>query len=385
MIRKDRLVGIISFNMHTRRLNFGSALQSFALQQYLSLNGIESIIIDYLPFYMEGINTKYPIFNTHPNKSMNYRIKNWGRDMLRFFDIRRKYNKFEQFFQQHYKTTSKSYTNAELIVSASIEDLPIDTFVCGSDTIWKLSQVKGVNRVFFLDFPATQNCKKVAYAPSMGTAELSSEEKKEMSRCLSSFDALSVRESEYVTILSELSKKTVTCVLDPTLLHDASFYHQYAKHPKTQNYILVYNCEQNDTKMLKEAEKLGKSLKKKVIEISYFSSNRFKFHHRVKVNVGIEEWLGYMMNAELILCNSLHGLCFSVIFKKDFFVFERGKTDCKIPHLVNLLGLSERMIPCDNKVIPNKFNPIHYGDVYARLERQRKVSVDYIRDNIIDI
>lgn len=40
-------VGIFSINIHSLYLNYGAALHSFAFQKYLTLQGINSVIVDY--------------------------------------------------------------------------------------------------------------------------------------------------------------------------------------------------------------------------------------------------------------------------------------------------------------------------------------------------
>ena len=53
-------IGIISINAHTKVLNLASPLHSYAFQQFLEQNGIDSYIIDYKPNYYATFNPKYP-------------------------------------------------------------------------------------------------------------------------------------------------------------------------------------------------------------------------------------------------------------------------------------------------------------------------------------
>ncbi len=48
-------VGIISINKYSKHLNFGAALHSYAFQQYLDKQGIDNVIIDYLPLFHENL------------------------------------------------------------------------------------------------------------------------------------------------------------------------------------------------------------------------------------------------------------------------------------------------------------------------------------------
>ncbi len=137
--------------------------------------------------------------------------------------------------------------------------------------------------------------------------------------------------------------------------------------------------------MVKEATRYGRQHNLKVIEISNYTLNRFVTRHSMRTDAGIEEWLGYFKNAELVCTNSFHGLCFCVLFKKNFFLFERDRNDFRMPDICANLGLSDRLIPCDTREIPKSLRVIDYDDVYKHLSRLRTQSADYIKRNIVDI
>lgn len=51
-------------------LNFGAALHSYAFQQYLDKQGIDNVIIDYLPRFMKTYNMKYPFLSEQPKEKI---------------------------------------------------------------------------------------------------------------------------------------------------------------------------------------------------------------------------------------------------------------------------------------------------------------------------
>ena len=63
-------VGIISINKYSKHLNFGAALHSYAFQQYLDKQGIDNVIIDYLPRFMKTYNMKYPFLSEQPKEKI---------------------------------------------------------------------------------------------------------------------------------------------------------------------------------------------------------------------------------------------------------------------------------------------------------------------------
>ncbi len=53
-------IGLISINMYSKRLNFACPLHTYAFQQFLLGNGIESTVIDYKPVYYNDFDLKHP-------------------------------------------------------------------------------------------------------------------------------------------------------------------------------------------------------------------------------------------------------------------------------------------------------------------------------------
>lgn len=53
-------VGIISINMYSKYLNFACPLHTFAFQQFLLQNGIDSTVINYQPIYFNGFDMENP-------------------------------------------------------------------------------------------------------------------------------------------------------------------------------------------------------------------------------------------------------------------------------------------------------------------------------------
>lgn len=105
-------IGIISINAHTKVLNFASPLHTYAFQQFLLQNGIESTIIDYKPIYFGKFDVRHPLhyYQTHPNQDEAVQeelIAKW----TALYDAREKrYDRFEEFIQKYYIKTDICYT-----------------------------------------------------------------------------------------------------------------------------------------------------------------------------------------------------------------------------------------------------------------------------------
>ena len=139
----------------------------------------------------------------------------------------------------------------------------------------------------------------------------------------------------------------------------------------------------NDQSMVKEAIKYAQEKGKKLIEISNWYINKLYYKHTVKTDLGIEEFLGYFKYADEVICNAFHGLCFSVIFKKEFFLFLRDDRDYRMQNITDALGLSSRLIYWNNRNIQMDLPKINYDEVYSHLNLHRKRSLDFINNNIV--
>ena len=102
---------------------------------------------------------------------------------------------------------------------------------------------------------------------------------------------------------------------------------------------------------------------------------------------GPREFLGYIKNAKIIVTDSFHGTVFSIIFRKNFYVFERfSNTDkicqnSRIYNILNKTNLIDRIIKFDG-YINNHIHEINYNDVYKLLEAERLNSITYLKDSI---
>lgn len=164
---------------------------------------------------------------------------------------------------------------------------------------------------------------------------------------------------------------------------DSNDYDPITAVPKERNYLLVYNCMTNDKQMLLEAAKLAEQLNLEMIEISNYSINKIRFKHKVKTDLGIEEWLGYFKYADYVVCNAFHGCCFSVLFEKQFTLFQRDGSDYRMKSIVDGLGLTDRLIPYYDKRIPQTMSLIDYKNVNMRLSALRNQSFDFIERYIV--
>ena len=361
-------VGIISINKYSKHLNFGAALHSYAFQQYLDKQGIDNVIIDYLPRFMKTYNMKYPFLSEQPKE----KVKRFFFWLGYFFPNLTRYKKFMNFFDEHYRMTKCQYD--EKLLGKALFDF--DTIVCESDVIWSPHSTQGFDNGFFCNLPSLQGKNKISYAACIGYTNFSEKRQNRFRQLLKNFDSISVREIQGTEFTQQFTDQPVYNVLDPTLLLDAEDYAKIAVKPKESGYLLVYNCLKNNQKMLKDAKRIAAEKGLQVIEISVFYTNIFK--NKVKLSIGIEEFLGYFQYADCVLTNAFHGVCFSIINKKSFYTYARGTKDSRVTSILHLLHLDDKFI--DNEETLGAFEEIDYDQVYTYLQEEREKSGKFLMD-----
>ena len=338
-------VGIISINAHTKVLNFASPLHSYAFQQFLQMNGIESVIIDYKPNYYGQFNPRHPYFyyRKHPVKNKK-KQKAIEHKWLKLFLARQKrFDKSQHFIDRYYVTTDKCYNHKLL----DTEDLGLDCYICATDVIWKCNKNAGFDRGFFLACDSMKGKYKIAYAASRGpVVELDKEKQQLFLEYISEFQHISVREESLGNYIESISDIKVTHVLDPVLLHEKEFYEPIIKRPgRKKGYVLLYVVMESAIPLIELAVAFAEKNGLEVIELSENMADAkipAGTHHKVVYDIGIEEWLGYMDEAEYIFTNSFHATCFSILFHKQFFVGKRNGD--KILSVMEMFGLSGRKV-----------------------------------------
>lgn len=281
----------------------------------------------------------------------------------------------DYFNESHFKKFSDKYIKStELYSDSSLPELnrATNTFIVGSDQVWR-TNLQGVNKwAYYLNF-ADAKAKKIACAASFGLNEfLGGLDDEVMARFwLKHFDAVSVREHEAQTLCADRWGIDSSVVVDPVFYIDRSHYDAMADTaaPKTpKEYILAYflGKSDNDAKVISEySRKTGLP----VVEL--------------KVNeTTTEEWLYYIKHAKLILTNSFHGVCFSVIFNREFVcVAERDKAYPRFTTVLGKLGLMERARPSSEfeQCADIENIPIDYAAVAEKLDKERQYALDWLK------
>ncbi len=299
--------------------NFGSVFQAYALCAYLKSRGFsDTELIDYRP----------PYFKTRS-------LRAFAGKMLNLKSFCRRKRKFEAFIEKNIPLTAKSFTSHEQLKNHSFG---ADAYIAGGDQLWNVYHACGKDDAYKLTF--TEG-KKISYATSMGQTDFSDEELTELAEKLKAFSAVSVREASSVAMLSEKGIAAMQCV-DPVYLLSADEYEKFLKPVKQPKYMLVYLVTPSPL-LEKTIKLLSEKYGLKVILCSGFSK-KCTCDEFLK-DLGPDEILSYIKNAEIVLSSSFHATSFSMIFKKQFFtILPDEHTNERIVDILRIRGLSDRII-----------------------------------------
>ena len=88
-------------------------------------------------------------------------------------------------------------------------------------------------------------------------------------------------------------------------------------------------------------------------------------------------FLGYFLNASLIVTNSFHGTAFSILLGKQFLTFLPRYGVERITSLLTMTGLSGRVITPDSD--PGAIPDTDFTYAASRIEEMRTASVNFLQ------
>jgi hypothetical protein len=340
-------IGIISYNIFCNFTNYGSALQSFALNEAIKNisnkvlnNQIEPVLIPYCPKVHEDSDPLNPFKNMWDKSEKDK--QNIDRLMPA---IKTNYNKYLSFFAKHFINTKQpKFTKKNF---DDIKEENINGFICGADTIFCTKEF-GFDDIYFANHPLMQNFFTCSYSASFGASEVDEPFLNQLKTYLPNFKALGIREPELVDFIKSQVSIPVERVLDPTLLLPVENYRQIrdtSTISAKDKYLLLYSRRYND-EMEKIAEELAQKNNWKIIEISLRTENTG--NHIMRYDAGVEEFLSLVSNASFVITNSYHGMIFATKFHVPFYVFSREQCDLKILDLLETMGLKNRLLTSGN-------------------------------------
>lgn len=330
-------IGIVTF--WYSQDNYGQLLQCYALNKYLSTLGYDVRHIKVLPGvrknFIKRLKSVARLILT-PSRIKKY---------IEYKNMMKKNNcvnslhsrNFNRFFDQYIPAT-QVFSETELFSNPPY----FNVYVVGSDQVWS-----SLSPLFFLKF-SPEGTKKIAYAASMGGFKPKGKQLETLRDFVADYDFVSLRETQALDFFNQNDVCEVESAPDPTLLLSMKDYKKISKSSKQQRpYILLYLL---GNKLQFDISKIFEYAEKKDFDVVYVASQG-RFDEYEKMYPSIEEWLGLIEGAELVVTNSFHGTVFSMIYQKKFVTLlltgTFSKMNDRITDMLAKYGLENRIF-CEN-------------------------------------
>ena len=360
-------IGILTFH---RATNYGAILQAYGLVEFLRSQGHDVQIVDYRP---AGMGVLYSPINV---PTLYRKLKRIALNVYMLPSLPRRKKKRDMFW---------NYTENTLPLSrpvSGIETLPnYDAYVVGSDQVWSTKFTGGLDKLYWGQFDK-RTAKLISYAGSAAEDMEGSFYKTDNVRLLESFNSISVREDELKHFLqSKLTDKSITKVLDPTLLAGRDVFNELVKDEKIpgRSYVLIYQviCEK-DREIQGYAAMIANSLKCDIYEIKN-SLLHITQNGQTKVIPGFinpSQFVSLFKHASYIITTSFHGTAFSLLFNKPFSVVSiKPEVDSRAKDILQQIGIEERLVTLPQ----SEYNvDIKWEVVNSRLEQLRIPSKEFL-------
>ncbi len=334
-------------------VNYGSALTNYALYNVLKDFGFSVLIITQ-PISSEIKPSKWHNFATIPWKS---------------YEVASSYET-----QENMRCLNNS----------------CKVFLLGSDQLFNYEIYRRIDGFIKMDWVDDAH-DKLCYATSFGVDKIlgPSDEQEKMKQSLSRFKAISIREESGVKLLKEKFSLEGIQLIDPVFLCNPKHFYDISEKFSIQcGYVFAYILDPTVEKA-ETVKCLAEHGSKKCIAIAdrWMSEELINncWHMETIVGQKNEEWLAYIRNSDYVVTDSFHGMCFAIIFHKQFVVInnkKRGST--RFESLLKTLELSDRlyddiaMLKTDIISMP----VIDYNRVDVILAKEIKKGQNWLKENL---
>lgn len=356
-------------------VNYGTALQAYALYRVIEKLGYKVDLIDYR---RSGLRTKTmftykDFFGECLQKCKSFFKRLETPHGKRFVDEEAK-EKFEYFYEDKFSYTASMKSKTELYGLNYL----YDAFVCGSDQIWG---PEWLDEVFFLNF--VKNSKKIAYAPSIGVSRCDDKYVNTFYRnVLKDYVYLSCREEDGCRWLSSILGKEIQHVLDPVLLLSTNEWSELAGNSlvKRNKYMVCLFLAYNRN-FMDYAQQLAEE---KGLELITFYCTQTEEQGPGNIEgIGPTEYLQIIRDANYICTDSFHCMVFASIFSVPYTVFKKNRDfdksskNSRIYSFLKMFNQEYRLYNSKSydKQKACKFNAVEFSD---RLSQLRKKSLEYL-------
>lgn len=384
----DKKIGVVScYFQH----NYGSMLQAYATQLVLDKLNYDNETIDITGFSREIRQAKAKYF-IKASLTSNILIYKFGRakSMLMkklkkseySLSSKQRDQRFDAFAETYFRM-SKQYSSKDELKKNCTDKY--SAIIVGSDQLWLPANIAA--DYYTLGFvPDTVNT--IAYATSFGQSSLPPDSSKKAAAFLKKIRHISIREEAGQLLVKKLSGRNVPVVCDPTLLFTGEEWMniQQEEALEKEPYILCYFLGKNP--MHRDfARRLKQETNYRIIALphldEYVKADE-KYADEKKYEIDPSDFLNLVRNAEYVCTDSFHCTVFSILYRRNFFVFRRypqktrHSTNSRLDSLFHVLGISGRLLSGEETISDCLNLKIDYQEVHKKIDELREKSFEYL-------
>jgi hypothetical protein len=254
----------------------------------------------------------------------------------------------------------------------------INLVVIGSDQVWNYHWLDEGDLKLRLGM-FNPELRKISYAASIGVDNIPDSVISIFKYGLQGISHISVREDNAKDLVQSTSGKDAKVVLDPTLMLNREQWSQIFRGfvPDQDKYVLTYFLGKPSDEQEEVIQKYARSRGLRIRRILDYSDPETYI-------AGPQDFVELFSKADYVFTDSYHACCFSLIYGKDFKVFNRAgfegsnNMNSRMQTLMRLFDFENTMD--DDTTI----NRIDHNEVLSKLERYREQSRLWLKQAIAE-
>lgn len=383
-------IGILTQPLH---YNYGGILQNYALQQVLIHMGHEVETIDY-ENHSGNVTWRWCLSNV-VHQLLHWIAPNRFKAPVPILSKEEKdilWKNTLGFVNKYIAKTEPLLTHEDFRKLS--REGRFQGYVVGSDQCWRPRYNRTFLKEMFLEFTKDdKDIRRIGYAVSFGTSEweLAPEETCELGVLARMFDKVTVRERDGIELCRRNFGVDATLVLDPTMLLSKDYYERLVaeEHEQQSQGKLFYYLLDPDDKKLSAVCNSGLLLNLKPFtvmpkyKLDGITNKQVKKYFNDCIYPPVTKWIRAFMDAEITVVDSFHGMVFSIIFNKPFWVLGNKKRGMsRFTSLLGVLELEDRLVDVAELETKDLSKPIDWNSVNRKIEKLRRQSLEPLQESL---
>ena len=323
-------IGILTFH---RAHNYGAVLQCYALQEFLCKQGYDAKVIDY------NNRVLWKGYEWYKKEDVQFVLSKPQKALKRFVKL---FIKWYQTTPRYYKFLYFQKHKLQLCPTSEIRNNPFDLVLIGSDQVWNTEITHGFDVYYWGQFERPSKTKIATYAASLKRIW----EKEELPlayKYLKTLDAISVREEDVAKMIGEIDSSFNPIVVpDPVFLLSVADWKKMAKTPRLKKpYVLFYQAMDSE-RVFEIACDIAQREGKKLVVLSANVNGR---NSKESKSASPAEFVGWILNADMVVTSSFHATVFSILFRKEFYAVDlKAGPDSRLKNVLEKFHLENHFI-----------------------------------------